>query len=229
MIASVHLADVGVRPALTAFRKAPNAASVPGLRHANLAIAAPLRTSGFSVPQFGRVALIAFWDDDDALDRFVSGHPMAAALAGGWHARLEPLRAYGSWPGLPADTPTARTPDSHGPAVVITFGRLRLSQIVRFFRTSAKAERAAGAAPGLMWATALARPPFVATCSLWESTQALSTYAFGSGDPGHPDAIAADKTKPFHHQSAFVRFRPYDSRGSLAGKNPLPEALLTTA
>jgi len=226
-IASVHLADVGGRQALTVLRRAPSAAAVPGLRHADVAVAAPLRTSKVAAPQFRRVALIAFWDDDDALDRFLDAHPLAVALAGGWHTRLEPLRAWGTWPGLPADTPSTRNVDTHGPAAVLTLGRLRATQIVRFFRTSARAERAAWEAPGLTWATALARPPFVATCSLWQSTQALSAYAFGH-TPAHPDAIAADRAKPFHHQSAFIRFRPYDSRGSLGGRNPLSEHWMAT-
>jgi hypothetical protein len=221
-IASVHLADVSARRALAVLRRAPSGASAPGLRHANVAVAAQLRTSSVAAPQFRRVALIAFWDDDDALDRFLDAHTMAAALKGGWHARLEPLRAWGAWPGLPTDTPKTRNVDTHGPAAVLTLGRLRPTQAVRFFRTSARAERAAREAPGLTWGTALARPPFVATCSLWQSTQALSAYAFGR-TPAHPDAIAADKAKPFHHQSAFIRFRPYDSVGSLGGKNPLPE------
>ncbi len=222
MIASVHIADVGTRHALAVLRKAPTAGSAGGLRHANVGVAAPLRASHMSTPQFRRVALIGFWDDDDALDHFIATHPLAAALAGGWHTRLEPLRAWGTWPGLPPDTPTGRNFDTHGPAAVLTLGRLRAGQAVRFFRTSAKAERAAREAPGMTWATALARPPFVATCSLWQSTQALSAYAFGHV-PAHPDAIAADKAKPFHRQSAFIRFRPYDSRGGLGGKNPLPE------
>jgi hypothetical protein len=70
----------------------------------------------------------------------------------------------------------------------------------------------------------MARPPFVATCSLWESTEALSTYAYGRRDRGHPDAVAADAANPFHHVSAFVRFRAYDCVGGLGGRNPLPPA-----
>ena len=80
-------------------------------------------------------------------------------------------------------------------------------------------------APGMLWTTGLAKPPFVATCSLWESTDALSSYAYGQAEPAHHDAIAAARAKAFHHQSAFVRFRPYAVEGSLGGANPLPEAL----
>jgi len=97
-------------------------------------------------------------------------------------------------------------------------------------RSSLKAERSVVNAPGLTWATGLARPPsFVATCSLWESTQALSTYAYGRRDPAHPDVIASGEANPFHHEQAFIRFRPYDSHGRLRGKNPLAEAWLAPA
>src|SRR6185436_8818505 len=130
---------------------------------------------------------------------------------GGWRARLEPLRAWGTWPGLPADTPRTRNVDTHGPAVVLTLGRLRATQIVRFLRTSAPAERAAREAPGLTWGTALARPPFVATCSLWQSTQASSAYGFGS-TPAHPAAIAAHQAQPSHRDSPANKSGPNDSR-----------------
>jgi hypothetical protein len=180
-------------------------------------------------PDLGRAALVAFWDDDDALDRFLSGNPTAAAFSQGWHIRLDPLRAHGTWPGLPEETPSARKVDHDGPAAVLTLGRLRLTQLPRFLRASNRAENRVVGAPGLIWATGMARPPFVSTCSLWESTDALSDYAYGSVDPAHPDAIAAGRAKPFHHQEAFIRFRPYGSQGSLGGRNPLAETWLTTA
>jgi hypothetical protein len=222
VIASVHIADVGARSALEILRRAPRADSIRGLRQANVAIAAPLSQSRRPPPDLGRVALIAFWDDDDDLDRFLATHRLAARLGEGWHARLEPVRRWGSWPGLPDSVTTTRAVDQDGPLAVLTLGRLRLTQTVRFLRVSGKAEASALASPGLIWATALARPPFVATCSLWSATRALSTYAYGQRDPGHPDAIAAHAQKPFHHESAFIRFRPYGSEGALDGRNPLP-------
>ena len=229
MIASVHLADVGLRSALGVLRRAPRSASTPGLRHANVALTAPLSGSVLPSPAFGRVGLVAFWDDDDALDRFLSDHPMAATLAGGWHVRLDPLRASGSWPGLPSDVPTKHDVELDGPAAVLTLGRLRLTQTVRFFRASAKAEGAVVEAEGLIWATGLARPPFVSTFSLWQTTEALSTYAYGHREPAHTGAIAAHRLEPFHHESAFIRFRPYDSKGTLGGRNPLAERWMSSS
>jgi hypothetical protein len=223
MITSVHIANVGPGAALSLLRKVPKPVETSGLRHADLTFTAPLSASILGRPDLGRVALLAFWDDDAALDRFLADHPVAQRLAGGWHVRLEPLRAFGSWPGLPAETPTSRAVDYDGPLAALTLGRLRFSQAPRFLRASAKAEARALRAPGLVWATGLARPPLVSTCSLWESTRALSTYAYGNAEPAHPDAIAEGERKPFHHQQAFIRFRPYGSVGGLTGRNPLTE------
>jgi len=223
MIASVHLADVGARTALAMTRKPPPPGSISGLRRAETALAAPLGASILPKPQLGRAGLVAFWDDDDAIDRFLADDPLAAKFASGWHVRLAPLRAYGTWPGFPREEVTdQRHVDHEGPVAAITMGRLRTSQAIRFLRASAKAEGAVLAAPGVTFTTGLARPPsFVSTFSLWESTRALSTYAYGSKEPAHPDAIANGEAKPFHHQQVFIRFRPYVSRGKLEGKNPL--------
>lgn len=223
MIASVHVADVGARRALRIVARAPRPGAFPGLRHADVGLTAPLRGSVRPSPQLGRVALFAFWDDDASLDLFLAEAPLAGALTGGWRVRLDPLRLWGSWPGVPDDLPRARTVEHEGPAAVLTLGRLRLSQAPRFFRTSGRAERRAVEAPGRIWSTAVARPPFVATCSLWSSTEALATYAYGRREPAHADAVAADRAQPFHHRSAFIRFRPYASEGRLDGRNPLAE------
>lgn len=222
MIASVHIADLGPGSAVGVLRKQPKPGSVPGLRQGNLALAAPLSKSTLPPLRIGRVGFVAFWDDDRAIDAFVADHPLGRRLAGGWEIRLEALRMYGSWPGVPSDIPPSRRTDYEGPAAVVTLGRLKLPQAPRFVRTSAKAEGAVLQADGLVWATGLARPPFFSTCSLWESTKALSVYAYGQREPAHSEAIDANRAKPFHHQSAFIRFRPVFSRGSLGGRNPLP-------
>lgn len=174
MIASVHVADVGGLKALGVLRKSPKAASTPGLRHANVGLTAPLSGSLRPSPDAGRVGLVAFWDDDAALDSFLADHPMAETLAGGWRVRLAPLRVHGTWPGVPDDLPKTRNLAPVGPAAVLTLGRVKLHRVVPFFKASAKAEGAVLDAPGLIWATGLAKPPFVSTCSLWESSDALS-------------------------------------------------------
>jgi hypothetical protein len=223
MLASVHLADVRPRAAFGVLRRAPDVASTPGLRSANVGLATQLRTRFLPSAEFGRVGMVSFWDDDASLDAFEAQHASEPLFAHGWSARLAPLRAFGRWPGLDPDVPRSRRVDYDGTALVLTLGRLRMSQAVRFLRTSAKAEAATANAPGLLWATALARPPFVATCSLWENASSIAAYAFDDKQAPHPIAISRDRERPFHHIEAFIRFRPYQVRGSLGGKNPLIE------
>ena len=108
-----------------------------------------------------------------ALDRFLADDPLAAQLASGWRARLEPLRRTERGPASAraSEAPPRR---SRRPVAALTMGRPRASQLIRFLRTSAKAEASVVGRPGLTWTTGLARPPsFVATCSLWESTRCV--------------------------------------------------------
>jgi hypothetical protein len=225
-VASVHVADVGTTTALRMLR---GPRRVPRLVAADAALAAPLRTGGPPEPMPGRLALVAFWEDDSALDGFLAEHPYASRLAGGWRVRLHPLRAHGTWPGVPAHVSRSRAVVDHGPVVVVTLARLRLLRTRPFLRASRFAEAAAVAAPGFLWGTALARPPFVATLSLWESAGAAASYAYSPDWAAHADAITADRRKAFHHRSAFVRFRPVEVVGGLDGRNPMPEGLLQPA
>ncbi|HEY3834001.1 MAG TPA: spheroidene monooxygenase [Acidimicrobiia bacterium] len=221
MIASVHLADVGVGKGLAAQPRTPKPARVPGLRSARIGFGAPLGSGLLPKPDFGRLAMVTFWDDDAALDRFVDSDSLARTFARGWSVRLAPLRAHGTWPGLDAGIPVSRKSEYDGPVAVITLGRLRISQGVRFLRASAKAEAAVLAAPGLIFATGFGSPPIVSTISLWESPSAVAAYAYDVAGTPHPGAIREGRQKPFHKQEAFIRFRPYASSGSLGGKNPL--------
>lgn len=225
MVVSVHLADVGWRAAPRIFRHSPRPSDVPGLRYAETTGAAPLSGNLLPSPQPGRVGLIAAWDDNSALDRFSACHPLAEQLAGGWQVRLEPLHVYGAWSGLPGLPPQEIPVDDDQPVAVLTLGRLRLRRVRPFLHASARAEAEAVADPGLLAATGLARPPrLVATFSLWRNVAAMRDYARGRTGGAHPAATKAHRAKSFHHESAFVRFRPYASTGQWDGRNPLGAA-----
>src|SRR5437868_714001 len=109
---SVHIADVGPRAAPRILLSRPR---TPGLRYAATTVAAPLGPRLLPTPQPGRVGLIAAWDDDAAIDAFLEGDPLARRLAGGWHARLEPLRASGAWRALPELSAPERPVDDDEP------------------------------------------------------------------------------------------------------------------
>lgn len=219
MIATVQLADLGPVDMVRAVRRRPKPSDTPGLRSAEVAVFAPLALS--RPPPVSRAGLIAFWDDDASFDQFVENDPIGRRFAGGLQARLTPLRAYGSWPGLPADVDRSRAVPHDGPVVVLTLGRLHLSQTIRFLRASRPAERAAVEHDGMLWGSAAIRPPFVATVSIWADTKATAAYAYGRQQPAHTDAIGEQQRKDFHRQSAFIRFAPTRLEGTLRGTNPV--------
>jgi hypothetical protein len=80
----------------------------------------------------------------------------------------------------------------------------------------------------MIWGSAAARPPFVATLSIWEDAQVTAAFAYGRQQPAHSDAISAQERKDFHLQSAFIRFAPTRLEGTLRGSNPLVASDLAT-
>ena len=225
MVTSVHLADVAPLTALRLLRTRLTDRDVPGLRYAQSLSAAPLSPHFLPAPRPGRAGLIAAWEDDAALDRFLASHPVAEAFAGGYLVRLAPIRIVGAWPELgelpfaaagngsrPADAQDPALPS--GPAAVLTLGRLRLLRGAAFLRASARAERDVLRSPGLQLATGLAHPPRIfATFSLWSDVSSMRDYV-EQHDGGHRGATSEHAANAFHSQSAFIRFRPYDESGS---------------
>ncbi|HEU4735442.1 MAG TPA: hypothetical protein VFS48_00240 [Solirubrobacterales bacterium] len=193
---------------------------MPGLQYAETAITAPLSGRLLPSPRLRPVAMIAAWESDEAFEAFSTSHPLARQLAPGWQVRLEPLHVYGRWPGL-SGLPEGETEVGGKEAVaVLTLGRPRVHRLPAFLRASAHAEAEAVANPDALALIGLARPPrLVATFSLWRDVEAMRSYARGGG--AHPAATKTDRANPFHHDSAFIRFRPYASQGSWDGHDPL--------
>lgn len=222
MIVSVHLADVGRLRAQRLLLRPLDATDAPGMTYAETVFAAQLGNR-LPRPQPGRIGLIAAWEDDAALDRFLSRHPFAERLAGGWHARLQPLRCFGSWAGM-RNLPAGELPvKDDEPVAALTLGRLRLSRTRAFLRSAAPAERDALGDPAVVAMTGFGRftpPRLVSTFTIWRSAAAMREYAF-EGSGSHQAAVRVDRAKSFHRESAFIRFRPYASQGSWDGGDPL--------
>ena len=225
MIVSVHIVGAGPLRIPAALRHRPSPEAVPGLHYAETAITAP-QGDERRLPLYpGRFGLIAAWEEDDALDQFLRGdHPLASQLVAGWHARLEPLRVSGAWPAIPGLPERQLAVDDDEPVAVLTLGRPRLTRLRPFFRSAGPAEAEVAEAPGLLASIGLARPPrLVSTFSLWSSAAAMREYSYRD-DGTHMAAVKADRERPFHHESAFIRFRPYASQGNWEGRDPLAGA-----
>lgn len=220
MIVSVDIAEIGPRRGMRVLARRPRVGRVDGLLYAETVFTAPLGKSLLPKPNLATVALIAAWEDERALDRFADD-PVARALSGGWQARMEPLRVSGAWPAMPG-LPERQLPVDDGePVAVLTLGRLKPWRLRPFLRAAAPAEADVVAEPGLLAATGFGRPPLVSTFSLWQSAAAMRDYSYREGGT-HRAAVAADGARPFHRESAFIRFRPLVTRGQCGRFGPLP-------
>jgi hypothetical protein len=227
MRATVQITDCGV---LSGFRRTggrPIPRSTIGLLEARAMTAGPFDGTKVPRPQLSRVGVIAFWSDDEAIDRYEEElrHLHGITQPAGWTARLEPIRAVpssgGHFYGVPADIPRSPSDDYHGPVVVITIAKTKRLRTVPFLRANAPADAAVTKADGFMWGSGFANLPqsVVATVSLWESGAAAHAYAVKA--PGHRAAMSQEARKSFHHVNSFIRLRPYSVNGELAGRNPL--------
>jgi heme-degrading monooxygenase HmoA len=221
MIVTVQIADVGPRRGVATVRRRPQPSEVPGLTYAETVISAPITDKLLPTPALGRVGLIAAWEDEDAFEEFCASHPLAGRLAGGWQVRLQPLRVSGAWPRMPG-LPERQLPvEDEEPVAVLTLGRPRLTRLLPFLRSAAAAEADATHEQAMLASAGLAHPPrLVSTFTVWRSAAAMKDYSYRRAG-AHQAAVRADRERPYHHESAFIRFRPLASRGSWGGGDPL--------
>lgn len=230
-VISVHLVDTTVVESVK--RKAPNPIEVAGLRSARKILAAPFSGRHVPGPQPSRGGMVAFWDDEDALDDFLAWHPLATDLNRGWMVRMQPLQTSGAWSGLTVDLPPSAAARHDGPTVVLTIGNVKPTKFVGLQRHSMQIERQVLDAPGHLWGTAFAGPSrLLSTFSIWDSPDSMKAFSqhgahrkgvFASIPKGRAEGRApfADGTNYFS-EAAFVRLRPFGATGHLSGRNPMP-------
>jgi len=230
-VLSVHLVDTSVATSLR--RRAPNPAEVAGLRSVRKVLCAPFEGGAVAAPQPSRGGIIAFWDDNEALDDFCDWHPAASYLNAGWMLRMQPLRASGAWPGLSIDVPAEQAGAWDGPMAVLTIGNVKPHRFGGLQRHTTKIEQQLAESPGFLWGTGLAGPRrMLATLSLFESKAAMSAFAHRGAHRDGVNASVPDPRPagrdPFRHgtnyfsEAAFIQCRPFGSLGHLSGRNPQP-------
>ncbi|WP_203338262.1 hypothetical protein [Nocardioides limicola] len=225
---SFHLAAVPPSSTARALTRPPTSATVPGLQDAeclaSMRLGAP--TVSPARMQLGRMAMFATWRDEEALDAFLTAHPLGRRLAAGWHVRLEFLRRWGQVSALPEFAEPAEPGHPDEPVVAVTLARLNLTQLPRFLRWGKPVERQVRDHPATTLALAAMRPPrTIATFSIWRSTEEMTRMVHGRGEhPGatrHSDAMAERRRKDFHHEFTTLRFRPLAEYGEWQGRSGL--------
>lgn len=233
MLFSAHVANSG--PLSVLRRRTPKSAAVPGLRSARTAMCAPMTRATLPRPQFGREAMVACWEDEDALDRFLAEHPTGRDFGRGWHTRLELVRAAGVWPGVDDDMVAAagrKAEGMSGPSVAITIGTAYLRKAVPFVRVNNGLEDQFLDTPSGLWGTLMTNLPqrLVATLTVWESIDAAADYmksgAHAQAMADHYDPTVDPTGHTFVTGGGFFGFRPLSASGSVDGKNPISADLL---
>ncbi len=199
-------------------------ARFPGLRHleclATMRLGAPVLSPDRM--QMQRLAVFAAWEDEPALERFLSTHALGRRLAIGWHVRLEFLRRWGAVTEM-ADLPEVAGPCDPGePVVAVTLARMRLPELPRFVRWGRPVERLVRDHPGTTLALAAVRPPrTVLTFSVWRTSREMTDMVHGRSDVDaasrHADAMVERERRDFHHEFTTLRFRPVSEHGVWAG------------
>lgn len=233
MLFTAHLFDSNPLTALR--RSAPSATTTPGLLQARTAVSAPF-THGLPKPQLGREVMLACWEDDDAIDRFLASDALGRQMAAGWHARLELVRAVGIFPGLPdldlQELAGDKERSMTGPSVAFTLGTAYAKTFPQFFKVNKGLERQFLDTPDTIWGTAMAnlRTRFVATLTFWESLEHASDYmksgAHGAAMRDHYDPGKDPTGHTFVTGGGFLGFRPLSISGSVGGTNAISESLL---
>lgn len=230
MLHSFHLAQLPPRSTSGALLRPPRAGAVPGLKHAETLAMMRLGSPTISLErmQLRRLAVFAAWEDEAALDGFLAEDPRGQQLATGWHVRLQFLRRYGEVAALAPLPQKAGDWDPEEPIVAVTLARLRLRELPRFLSWGKPVERLVAGHPAAVFSTAAMRPPHTfSTFSIWRTVREMTEMVHGRSEgvgeqPAHTVAMAEQRRREFHHESAFMRFRPLSEHGTWQGRTLLP-------
>jgi hypothetical protein len=168
-----------------------------------------------------QLAMFAAWENQDALDEFLSTTKLGGVLASGWHVRMELLRRWGHITEFD-DPPSVEEQDQEAPVVSVTLARMKLSQVVRFIRWGRPVEELVRDHSGTTLSLAAMRPPrTVSTFSVWKTQREMLEMVHGRSQMFKPDrhaiAMVERERKGFHSEFTTLRFKPIAEFGTWQG------------
>jgi heme-degrading monooxygenase HmoA len=170
-----------------------------------------------------RTAVFAVWENESDLDRFLASHRITrrwSRAAESWHVRLRSLGGHGQWRGVNPLDGMAKGERS-GQVAIITRADVRRTAGRAFGQAAREVDTELHTADGLIDVVGIGEAPVgrLATFSVWESMDAVRTFAYSM--PRHQEVVKQTRDGDWYSEEMFARFEPYGSTGEWDGRDPL--------
>lgn len=200
--------------------------NVNGLIHADIMSAMKLGSSIFHINRLmnREIAVFAQWENQAALDDFLSNHSFGKQLKKSWYLVLQFTRQWGSISDYQIPTNTNSTTKEDDLVVAVTLAKMRYSQIPRFLRWGRPVEKQVRDDQASRLSLASIRyPNLISTFSIWNTQLDMTNMVRGHSKTEQPtrhrDAMRERNRKDFHFEFTTLRFVPLEEHGSWKGKS----------
>ncbi len=202
----------------------PKSKRIPGLKYSLCLFTMGLGRSVFSFSRykFNTLALLAWWDNEEALDQFLVTQKYTKNSST-WYIRMRPYRRWGSLKGLDSAHLFKELKNPIGTVVGLTVASLKLSQVRRFTKWGKPVESQVARQKGKKLAVVSMRPlQKFSTFSIWESEKDMLNMVRGRNashtepnekDMNHQKAMQARSEEPFHDEFTTMRFVAFGEEG----------------
>ncbi|MEC5395472.1 hypothetical protein [Bergeyella sp. RCAD1439] len=223
---SYHLVRLPFFKALKALIWPIKTKNIKGLIHSETLSVMVLGSPILSFSRFfsKEIVIFAQWENEEALDRFLTFHEFGKVLSKGWFVKLNPIRQWGTISGFQTPEFPPTPPDENHPVIAVTLARMKYTQIPRFIRWGRPAEKLVRDHPSATLALASVRyPNTISTFSIWKTQKEMTDMVKGHSKVPQPQrhiqAMKERERKDFHFEFATFRFTPTAESGSWKGQS----------